>query len=255
MCGWQCSPEPTKHPSRWWERPLSSNGHQNPLQRKQQQNSKYRGRGRTVACSMGGQGGEAHWRHTSTNNLLVTATHKKLPKALLKLVGLKHMTWKQFTDAVREVTLEELMEKIEEERDTATRYAPAIPNTPSKALGAAFQNIALTQQPQLNQTSQYPTPCALFNTYSERPAHKRLADILSKALPLQPNNAEGLATYNKQIATWQATHSQGGKGPTDMALSANPRHGTSRVRRMLEIWKQSPPPSSMPSITSTYSWK
>ena len=64
---------------------------------------------------MGGQGGEAHWRHTSTNNLLVAATHKKLPKALLKLVGLKHMTWKQFTDAVREVTLEELMEKIEEE--------------------------------------------------------------------------------------------------------------------------------------------
>ena len=50
-----------------------------------------------------------------TNNLLVMATRKKLLKALLKLVGLKPMTWKQFTDAVREVTLEELMEKIEEE--------------------------------------------------------------------------------------------------------------------------------------------
>ena len=152
---------------------------------------------------------------SDTNILLVVATCKKLPKVLLKLVGLKPMTWKQFTDAIREVTLEELMEKIEEEQVTATRYAPAIPNTPSKALGAAFQNIALTQQPQLNQTSQYPTPCALFNTYSERPAHKRLANILSKALPLQPNNAEGLTTYNKQIATWQATHSQGGKGPTE----------------------------------------
>ena len=123
-----------------------------------------------------------------TNNLLVT-TCKKLLKALLKLVGLKPMTWKQFTDDIREVTLEELMEKIEEERDTPTCYAPAIPNTPSKALGAAFQNIALTQQPQLNQTSQYPTPHTLFNTYSERPAHERLADVLSKALPLQPNNA------------------------------------------------------------------
>ena len=78
-----------------------------------------------------------------TNNLLITATCKKLPRALLKLVGLKPMTWKQFADAVREVTLEELMEKIEEEQDMATHYAPIIPNTPSKALGAAFQNIAL----------------------------------------------------------------------------------------------------------------
>ena len=97
-----------------------------------------------------------------TNNLLITATRKKLPRALLKLVGLKPLTWKQFADTVREVTLEELMEKIEEEQDMATHYAPIIPNTPSKALGAAFQNIALNQQ--LNQTSQQQTPCALFNT-------------------------------------------------------------------------------------------
>ena len=89
-------------------------------------------------------------------------------------------------------------------------------STPSKALGVAFQNIALTQQPQLNQTSQYQTPHALFNTYSKRPADKRLADVLRKALPLQPNNAEGLATYNKQIAMWKATHGQGGKGPTEI---------------------------------------
>ena len=39
--------------------------------------------------------------------------------------------------------------------------------------------------------------------------------MLSKALPLQPNNVEGLATYNKQITTWQATHCLGGKGPTE----------------------------------------
>ena len=38
-----------------------------------------------------------------TNNLLVTSTCKKLPKPLLKLVGLKPMTWKQFTDAVRAI--------------------------------------------------------------------------------------------------------------------------------------------------------
>ena len=31
-----------------------------------------------------------------TNNLLVVTTCRKLPKALIKLVGLKPMTWKQF---------------------------------------------------------------------------------------------------------------------------------------------------------------
>jgi hypothetical protein len=31
------------------------------------------------------------------------------------------MTWKQFADAVREILLEELMEKIEEERESTLR--------------------------------------------------------------------------------------------------------------------------------------
>ena len=153
-----------------------------------------------------------------TNNLLDTSTRKKLPKPLLKLVGLKPMTWKQFADAVREISLEELMEKIEEERE-ATRYAPAIPNTPSKALGAAFQSVSLTQQP--SPTSQFltqPTPSVLRAPsagYSDRPAHERLADVLSKALPLHPANQDGIAKYADQIAVWQATYGQHGKGPTE----------------------------------------
>ena len=127
------------------------------------------------------------------------------------------MTWKQFADAVREISLEELMEKVEEERDSV-RYAPTIPNTPSKALGAALQSITLAQPAQ---PSQYQAqraqiaPRALFSPYPKRPAHERLADVLSKALPLQPNNAAGLATYNNQVAAWQAAHGQGGKGPTE----------------------------------------
>jgi hypothetical protein len=52
-----------------------------------------------------------------TNNLLVVSTRKKLPKPLLKLIGLKPITWKELADAVRSITLEELMEKVEEERD------------------------------------------------------------------------------------------------------------------------------------------
>lgn len=153
-----------------------------------------------------------------TNNLLVASTRKKLPKPLLKLVGLKPMTWKQFADAIREISVEELMEKVEEERDVLPRYTSAMPNTPSKVLGAAFQGITLAQP---NLTSQYQAqrtqaaPRATFSTYSERPAHERLADVLSKALPLQPNNAEGLAAYNNQITAWQAMHGQGGRGPTE----------------------------------------
>ena len=73
-----------------------------------------------------------------TNNLLVAATWKKLPKPLMKLVRLKPMTWKAFAD--RSITLEELMEKMEEEQDLGC-YTPVAPKTPWKALGKAFQNI------------------------------------------------------------------------------------------------------------------
>ena len=180
--------------------------------------------GKRVAASLGAEEELSHvvWADKverlakdipDTNNLLVASTRKKLPKPLLKLVGLKPMTWGQFADAVREISLEEIMEKIEEERDAVARYAPVAPNTPSKALGAAFQNINLAQQPQSHRTQL--TPRVTFNTYSERPAHERLADVLSKALPLQPNNPEGLVTYNNQVAAWQTTHGQSGKGPTE----------------------------------------
>jgi hypothetical protein len=189
--------------------------------------------GRRMAASVGAEEELSHvvWADKverlageipDTNNLLVASTRKKLPKALLKLVGLKPMTWKQFTDAVRAISVEELMEKIEDERD-ATQYAPTVPNTPSKALGAAFQGINLTRQPQSNQApmGQYQTQRAQpvlrtqVSTYSERPAHERLADVLAKALPIQPNNSEGLANYNNQIATWQTMYGQSGKGPTE----------------------------------------
>jgi hypothetical protein len=189
--------------------------------------------GRRVAASLGAEEELSHvvWADKverlagdipDTNNLLVASTRKKLPKALLKLVGLKPMTWKEFADVVRGISLEELMEKVEEERDAA-RYTLALtaPSTPSKALGAALQNVSLTQQPQPSQMGQYQpqraqsTPRAQFGTYSERPAHERLADVLSKALPLQPNNPEGLANYNNQLVMWQATHGQSGKGPTE----------------------------------------
>ena len=114
--------------------------------------------GRRVAASVGAEEELSHvvWADKverlaadipDTNNLLVASTQKKLPKPLLKLVGLKPMTWRELADAVRSVTLEELMEKVEEEREL-TRYTLAVPNTPSKALGSAFQNINIAPQSQ-----------------------------------------------------------------------------------------------------------
>ena len=82
-----------------------------------------------------------------TNNLLVSSTQKKLPKPLLKLVGLKPMTWKELADTVRDITLEELMGKVDEDREL-TRNIPVVLNTPSKALGSVFQNININPQPQ-----------------------------------------------------------------------------------------------------------
>jgi hypothetical protein len=182
--------------------------------------------GRRVAASVGAEEELSHvvWADKverlagdipDTNNLLVASTRKKLPKPLLKLVGLKPMTWKQLADAVRSISLEELMEKVEEERDLV-RYTAA-PNTPSKALGAAFQSINIaprTQNPTSNQYQQtITTPRPAFST--ERPAHERLADVLSKALPIHPRNAEGIALYNMQVVLWQTSYGQSGKGPNE----------------------------------------
>ena len=130
-----------------------------------------------------------------TNNLLVALTRKKLLKLLVKLIGLKPMTWKELADAVRSISLEELMEKLEEERDLGHYTLPA-PNTPSKALGMAFQSINITPQPQSapqTPTQYQKTGTANRTTFStERPAHERLADVLSKALPIHPRNPEGI---------------------------------------------------------------
>ena len=154
-----------------------------------------------------------------TNNLLVVSTRKKLPKPVVRLIGLKAMSWKELADAVRSITLEELMEKVEEERDLV-RYAlasrPTVPNTPSKALGAAFQGINI-QQPRLFPTNSYQqtetNPRAPYT--AERPAHERLSDVLTKALTLHPKNAEGIAQYNAQVLLWQSTHGQSGRSPNE----------------------------------------
>ena len=185
--------------------------------------------GRRVAASIGAEEELSHvvWADKverlagdipDTNNLLVASTRKKLPKPLIKLIGLKPMTWKQLADAVRSITLEEIMEKVEEERDLS-RYAIQVPtpNTPSKALGTAFQGISITSQPR-NST---PNPYLQTDTITrpifttERPAHERLADVLNKALPIHPKNAEGIAQYNAQVLLWQSTFGQNGKGPNE----------------------------------------
>ena len=188
--------------------------------------------GKRVAASVGAEEELSHvvWADKverlagdipDTNNLLVVSTRKKLPKPIVKLIGLKAMTWKELADAVRSITLEELLEKVEEERDLI-RYALAsrttVPNTPSKALGTALQSINISQQPtRLFPTSSYQqTETNARTPYTaERPAHERLSDVLTKALPIHPKNTEGIAQYNAQIIFWQSTYGQSGKGPNE----------------------------------------
>ena len=107
------------------------------------------------------------------------------------------------------------MEKVEEERDLI-RYT-VTPNTPSKALGAAFRGINITPQTQSPLPNRFQqtitTPRPAFS--AERPAHERLADVLSKALSSHPRNVEGIALYNTQIILWQSTYGLSGKGPNE----------------------------------------
>ena len=186
--------------------------------------------GKRVAASAGGEEELSHivWADKverlagdipDTNNLLVVSTRKRLPKPIIKLIGLKAMTWKELADAVRSITLEELMEKLEDERDLV-RYTLAsrstVPNTPSKALGAAFQGINI-QQPRLPSLNLYQQTEANPKTpyTAERPAHERLSDVLTKALPIHPKNTEGIAKYNAQVLLWQSTYGLSGKGPNE----------------------------------------
>ena len=93
------------------------------------------------------------------------------------------------------------------------------PNTPSKALGAAFQNINIAPRTQNPLPIQYPSqqtvaiPRPAFSV--DRPAHERLADVLNKALPLHPRNVEGIALYDTQITLWHSTYGLGGKVPNE----------------------------------------
>ena len=84
--------------------------------------------GKRVAASIGAEEELSHvvWADKverlagdipDTSNLLVASTQRKLPRPVIKLIRLKPMTWVQLVNTVRDITLEELMEKVEEERD------------------------------------------------------------------------------------------------------------------------------------------
>jgi hypothetical protein len=42
-----------------------------------------------------------------------------------------------------------------------------------------------------------------------------MSNVLTKALPACPKNAEGLAQYNSQVLQWQATHGQNRRSPNE----------------------------------------
>ena len=49
----------------------------------------------------------------------------------------------------------------------------------------------------------------------DKPAHECLADVLTKALPIHPRNAKGIALYTAQVLLWDSTNGQSGKGPNE----------------------------------------
>ena len=102
-----------------------------------------------------------------------------------------------------------------------------VPNTPSKALGAALQGINIsTTQLKFSPNQYQQTGTVLRSAFSNnrpafsnnRPAHERLANVLNRALPIQPKNAKGIAQYNEQVLLWQSTYGQNGKGPNEIRL-------------------------------------
>ncbi|PPQ74256.1 hypothetical protein CVT25_012394 [Psilocybe cyanescens] len=174
--------------------------------------------GKRVAGSIGGEEELSHvvWANKverlvkeipDTNNLLVNQICKKLPKPLQKLIRSKVTTWTDLVTTVCAITLVEITDQLEEERDLARLTNLAIPNPPMKALTAAFQKVSVTiaapPQHHTVPTTSYqqpftqPAPRPSHGSFVDRPLHERLANVLSKALPIQPNSPDGIARYSR----------------------------------------------------------
>lgn len=151
-----------------------------------------------------------------TANLLLSGIRKELPAPLRKAVGTKDKTWATFCDTVRNVSYEELMEKVKENLESVTTQARIeqltnLQNNPSKILGRF--PIPMQRQPTYTPRAPNQIPNTP-NQFVERPIADRLRDVQALALPIQPDTPAGRAAYEAQLVVYSTTH--GTKNPNEL---------------------------------------
>ncbi|KAJ6603400.1 hypothetical protein DFH09DRAFT_1354627 [Mycena vulgaris] len=174
-----------------------------------------------------------------TTGHMIPMVRKKLPPAMRELVNNAHKTWPEFLKAVREVSVQDLLEAIEKEKRLRA-FETALQASPTAPLRTAFAKASISSQPPPIRAyspspatpviRRVPAPANPF--ISSAPIHpsnlfapnrpsanfppstpstqmspaQRLVILEEKILPHHPNTTEGRAAYAQQIAAYQAEH-------------------------------------------------
>jgi hypothetical protein len=173
-----------------------------------------------------------------TSSLLIGNVRKRMPKVLQKITGSGHATWASFCNAIRTATPAQIEDAKEEEKEARdlkeeVKRLQELRNTPARDLANAFQRLTMSPS---NPTPRFATP---WNQPHSRPGQNppqthfanhrfphqsshhnpnpppprqyrspatRMADVIRLALPIHPNTPAGRASYNTQIAQWNANN-------------------------------------------------
>ncbi|KAF9540436.1 hypothetical protein CPC08DRAFT_770794 [Agrocybe pediades] len=145
------------------------------------------------------------------NGLLVPSVRRSMPKTLRALVNPKHSTWDAFCEAVRTVSITELTEKLEMEKEHREIQAhllrlEKLQNSPTRALREALSATSLgapVPPPRFTAaTARVPSNSSTAPQQQFRPDNERLVDILKLPTTVHPNTPEGRRAYQADLDKW-----------------------------------------------------
>jgi hypothetical protein len=185
----------------------------------------------------------------------ISVARRNLPDAIRQKVSSNHESWKEFTDAVREVDKEylaEAAEKAEKERKRQREQDQMIarlnsmartPNSPTKTIRSQFGGFSIAREPSPSPASPSRTPAvrgggtSFAGGRTRKPETAALAvemsdeaaKAIAEAMVEYLNTNEGRAAYLAATEEWFKKH---GKGTPMKVTLANPfllRPGSSPV--------------------------
>ncbi|PPQ96509.1 hypothetical protein CVT26_010445 [Gymnopilus dilepis] len=151
---------------------------------------------------------------TDSSGLLIPMVRKSMPRSLKRLVGTQHTDWSSFCAAVRAVSITELEERLEVEKEARAIQATIArlerlqlrPSAGGAAPQVQSQAVPLGA-PALRSSQPNPTPQYRADT-------ERIKDVVRLALPIHPDTPAGRTAYQAQVADWNRTNA--GRTPNEL---------------------------------------